>query len=564
MKSARRAIIGLLVLVGLGLAACAPAAGLPLVATPPPTPVTAVTTVAPTPPPRPQPASEQPRYGGVLKSVDTYEPPMLDFQQRGLIGVQFRTGPSYSRLIQYDPQDHRTIIPDLAKSWEMSPDGLVYTFHLRDGVKWHDGQPFTSADVKFSLNRVMNPPQGAAGISSGYFKAVSLIETPDKATARIVLKYPSAAFMSILALQRVGMIVPQHLLERDQHALEKAIVGTGPFKFKEAMSGVSFEAVRNPDYFVPGRPYLDGFKIYIIPDAGARLAALRTKQIHIIFSQPGISLAEKRIVEAESPGQLIAEKQLYLMADLIYLKLDTPPFNDARVRRAISLVSGREESFQLVYQGMGIASGPMPVEPYGKWSIPKADLARMPGFGPDKAANIAEAKKLLAEAGYPDGFSATISAKVGYPQGIRLGEALVSQLARIGIKAKMELLETGVFDKRVRNQHQFQISSYGAGFDLDDPDLMFSRLYVSRGDANLGEYSNPRLDELFEKQSRTLDYAERKKLVDQMQRIVLEESPIIFMGYEEAITPRWAEVRGYRAPIYLYLVHTLDYVWLAQ
>ncbi|MBI2910236.1 MAG: hypothetical protein HYX92_21550 [Chloroflexi bacterium] len=258
----------ILTLLGLLVASCAPAAApaatkAPL--TPAPAP-TVQTGAAPTPAPK----AAGPRTGGVLTVAKRLPIPHLDMHQEITVNMQAPLAPVYSWLIQNDPiGDENKIIGDLAKSWDITTDGLTYTFKLQDGVKFHDGRPLTSTDVKASLDRIIFPPRGVVSPRQGLYTAVDKIETPDALTVKISLKRVQGSFLQLLALQH-NFIFPAHIL-KEKGDMKRDVVGTGPFKFVSEMRGVSFKTQRNPEYFVKGLPYLDGVTYYEIPDDRSRI-----------------------------------------------------------------------------------------------------------------------------------------------------------------------------------------------------------------------------------------------------------------------------------------------------
>ncbi|MDP2952689.1 MAG: ABC transporter substrate-binding protein, partial [Chloroflexota bacterium] len=255
-------VISVLVILGLLLAACAPAAS----PTPAPTkPAPTVAPAAPAPTAAPAPAAEKPRSGGILTSSFSGDPSSFDSHQERTVLNLAPVAPAYSLLVQNDPADNSKIIPDLAERWEVSPDGKVYTFYIRKGVKFHDGKPATSADVKANFDRIIFPPKGVLSHRKDTLQSVEKLEAPDDYTVRFILKFPHAGFLQMVG-NPYNSIFPKHVLEA-KGDMKKDIVGTGPFKLKDFNRGVSFELVKNPDYFVPGRPYLDGITFYIIKDA---------------------------------------------------------------------------------------------------------------------------------------------------------------------------------------------------------------------------------------------------------------------------------------------------------
>ncbi|MDP2952520.1 MAG: ABC transporter substrate-binding protein, partial [Chloroflexota bacterium] len=274
------AATSLWLVLGLLLAACAPAAA------PPPQPAPtkeapAATAPRPTPPPpattTPVSPTDKPIYGGMLKTFGVNDLSNSDLHQAFSYLDHNPMAPVYSLLVRSDPKDINKVGPDLAERWDVSPDGKVYTFFLRRGVKWHDGTPLSSADVKASFDRIVSPPKGVLSQRQAYFDAVDKIETPDGFTVRFLLKRPQAAFPAIVAVP-FNAVFPKAILDQ-KGDMKKDIMGSGPFRFKEYIRGVQFEVEKNPDYFLPGLPYLDGVVRYIIPDSAAAKGAFVTGRL---------------------------------------------------------------------------------------------------------------------------------------------------------------------------------------------------------------------------------------------------------------------------------------------
>lgn len=262
-----------------------------------PTPVTPAATAVPTtiatgtrprllppatpalaaPTPTMKTASEQPRYGGALALPQHSDPPSLDVHRNMAATVFGPVGPIYNGVVQYDQSNK--VVPDLAQRWEISPDGKVYVFYLHKGVKWHDGRPFTSADAKFSLERLGQYPD-----MNFVTEAIDKIDALDEKTLKITLKYRQAGFLNFLGHGRV-LIAPRHVIEA-KGDLKRDAIGTGPFKLKEYLSGVSFRMEKNKEYFVKERPYVDTIIFYVMRDTATRFAAFRTGRLQIYGHTP--------------------------------------------------------------------------------------------------------------------------------------------------------------------------------------------------------------------------------------------------------------------------------------
>ncbi|MDP2951788.1 MAG: ABC transporter substrate-binding protein [Chloroflexota bacterium] len=472
------------------------------------------------------------------------------------------TAPVLSGILQYDPLDQSKIIGDLAQRWEVSPDGLTYTFFLTPGVKWHDGKPFTSEDAMFSLNRVRTPPTGMASPRKGSFAAVDKVETPDKDTLKITLKYPSASFLDVLAMGW-NLMVPKQIAEPlgGKKMSYRENIGTGPFKFKEFISAVSIDFVKNPDYFVSGRPYLDGFRIYIIRDVAATQAAFRTGNVNMTyFSGTGWLPSDVETAKKARPDAVV-QKALNLQMPNMGMNTKRKPFDDPRVRKAIFLAIDRQVGNQVVQQNEGRVGGPFP--PTSPWALPESELLQMPGYRQPKDQDLAEAKRLLAEAGYATGFKTALTAR---PEKINqdLSVFLVDQLRKLNIQAEIQTTEVATFLTNV-NGRNFDLFEWTQALATDDPDQVFGDFYITKAGRNFEDHTIPGFDELFDKQSRTLDPAERKKLVLQMQKTILDNPAKVIVVWQTLFQLFDPAVRNYKvATRGIYNNQKFQDVWLAK
>ena len=219
-------------------------------------------------------AQETPKAGGELAYSVLAEPPSFDAHQEATFAVPHSTAPFYSLLVKFDPFEYPKIVPDVAESWTISPDGKTYEFKIRDGVKFHDGSTLTSQDVKTSLDHVIFPPTGVTSPRKAGYAQVEAIEAPNPRTIRVRLKRAQPGMLTFLA-SPWNYIYKADLLEKDPHWFKKNVMGTGPFRFAEYVPGSHVLGKKNPDYFMKGLPYLDGFRALYITDGAARVAALR-------------------------------------------------------------------------------------------------------------------------------------------------------------------------------------------------------------------------------------------------------------------------------------------------
>lgn len=295
----------------------------------------------------------------------------------------------YSKLVNVS--ERMEIVPDLAESWNYIEDRTI-EFKLRRGVKWHDGVDFTAEDVKYSIERILDPKNGIASRSK--VESIEEVEIVDPFTIRFHLRYPDGALVNKLA-DINPVIVPKHILDAGG-SLKTKPIGTGPFILTEHVPDSYIRFVKNPKYYEPGKPYLDELTLQIIKDDAVKIAALRAKQVDMI------NLSEMQHVEAlRKDPSLVVVSQPSLTNLLAFPNWKNKPFDDKRVRKAISLAVNREEMLQVVGFGEGVITGLIPPS-QPLWALPEQELKNA------YKVDIAQAKRLLAEAGYPDGFSTTI------------------------------------------------------------------------------------------------------------------------------------------------------------
>ena len=571
LKGLGRFFYGLLAIT-LMISACAPAASSPAVPTPTaatpsqsqpvstPTaspaiaaPVPRATQVAATP------TSTAPKRGGVLTFANTADPPTLDPHQMESNISYSIVYSHYSGLTRWDSSDTSVMVPDLAEKWEVSADGKTYVFSLRGDALWHDGQPLTAADVKFSLDRAKAPPKGVASRWASLFRNVAAVEAPDARTVRVTLQEPQAAFLTFVS-QATLPIIPKHVIDASgQDVLQRRVVGSGPFKFKTYTRGVSYEAERFNDYFVKGRPYLAGYKEFIVPDATTAFAALRSGQLDMINIFPGVTPAQvEEISKSDLKNRIVVQKGPTEASWYFAMNLRRKPWDDVRVRRAVSLAWDRKTSIQAIEDGFGSVGAFMP--PGGPWDLPEKELLSTPGYRSDKASDLAEAKKLLAEAGYPNGLATTVLTR----QGTSYENAsifAVDQLAKIGIKATLNVQQsTAYLDARQRRD--FDTDVQPLGFAMDDPDAVIGATYVTGASQNYVSFSDPEVDRLFAEQTKALDPAKRRALVLDMQRRLLANVPLVIQLWRGRALAHQKYVKGYQFSSSLYRNWNYDSVWL--
>ncbi|MDD5713256.1 MAG: peptide-binding protein, partial [Smithellaceae bacterium] len=454
-------------------------------------------------------------------------------------------GQVFNGLVKYDKDIN--VVGDLAESWDISPDGLQITFHLRKGVRWQDGWPFTAEDCLYTYQVTIDPKTPTA--YAGDFLKVKKAEVLDPYTFRVTYAKPFAP-----ALMSWGSaILPKHLLAGHDIAtspLGRHPIGTGPYKFKEWVTGQKIVLSSNPDYF-EGRPYIDGYIMRIIPDMATMFLELRARGIDRMGLTP---LQYERQTETGFFRKNF-HKYRYLSFSYTYLgyNLRNPLFTDKRVRQAIAYAVNREEIIQGVLLGLGRpATGPY--KP-GTWAN-NPNVKRYP-YDP------AMARRLLAEAGWRDTNGDGVLEKDGRPfsfevitnQGNEVrqkcAEIIQRRLAEVGINVKIRVLEWAAFVNDFINKRKFDATILGWTIPMD-PDIydVWHSSKTGPEELNFVSYKNPEVDMLLEKGRSTFDLKERKAMYDRIQEILAEDQPYLFLYVPDALPIIDARFRGVQpAPI---------------
>jgi len=454
-------------------------------------------------------------------------------------------GMVFNGLVKYDKD--MNIVGDLAKSWDVSPDGLVITFHLRQGVTWHDGKPFTAADVLYTYQVTTDPKTPTA--YAGDFLKIKKAEALDDYTFRVTYDKPFAPAL----ISWASAILPRHLLagkDITKSPLTRHPIGTGPYKFKEWVAGQKIVLVSNENYF-NGRPYIDGRITRIIPDTATMFLELRAQNIGMMGLTP---LQYTR----QTDNNLFKEnfnKYRYLAFAYTYLgyNLKNPLFSDKRVRQAISYAIKKDEIVSGVLLGLGKpATGPY--KP-GTWAY--NDKVKIYNYEPAKA------RDLLREAGWADANGDGVLEKDGKPfefeiltnQGNetrqKCAEIIQRQLKEVGITAKIRIIEWSAFVTDFITKRRFDAVILGWTIPLD-PDAydVWHSSKTRPEELNFVSYKNKEVDEMLEKGRSTFDQARRKKYYDRFQEILAEDQPYTFLYVPDELIMITNRVRGIKpAPL---------------
>jgi peptide/nickel transport system substrate-binding protein len=508
------------------------------------------------------PASGQtPKRGGVLTAMQAEDLPAgFSIHETATIMGLWPTMPCFSNLVLFDPLKPRetpeTIIPELAEKWSWQDGYRNLVFFLRKGVKWHDGAPFTSADVKFTFDVVREAKDAPAKLRINprkeWYANVESIEAPEPHTVIFHLRRPQPSLLSMLA-SGYSPILPAHV---PVAALRAKCVGTGPFRLKEYVRGQRIDLERNPDYFVKGRPYLDGISYPIITERGTRQAALQAGRLDISLPTEMTKVMAETLKQA-APTIVITQTPAS-GSDNVILNHKRPPFDNVHVRRAVNLALDRRAWAQV---RDGVASSAMPPRPLALWGLSAPELAKMPGFR-DPARDRADARRLLAEAGFGPGkpLRAELATRSWALQ-VDLAVFVQDQLRQVGIEATLKQMESAVWYPALARR-DYTLGANLTAVGIDDPDALFYEQYKCGSTRNSTDYCNPEIDRMIDLQSQELDPKKRLTLVLDIQRRLEEDVAKPMLGWRNAYFARWPYVKNLvpHAPIYNFV--RMQDVWL--
>ena len=510
----------------------------------------------------PADAQDKPRHGGELVFVVPSEPPSYDAHQEETFGVIHPMAPHYNTLLRVDPNDRTGTKPvgDIAESWTVSRDGLTYTFKIRRGVKFHDGSELTSKDVKASYDKILKPPAGVKSLRKEAYESIASVDAPDAGTFVVKLKYPEPSILLNLA-SPWNWIYKADLLAKDPHWYEKNVMGTGPFTFVEHVKGSHWVGKKNPNYWDKGTPYLDGYRAIFISSSAAQVAAVRGERAMIQFRS--FSPPERDQLVQALGNKIAVQESPWDCLNFVSMHHDKKPFDDKRVRRALSLALDRYEgsaALSKITLVKDVAGIQVPGTPY---ATPPAELEKLAGYGRDINKNRAEARRLLKEAGVADGFSLVFKNR-GIPHPYEpLGIWLIAQWKQIGLNVRQEIIEASAYHPMLK-RGDFEVAmDFQCGF-IVEPDLDLPR-FISTSDANYGRHKDTVIDDLMHRQGRATDLEERKKILRQLEKRLLdEEAHIIYTLQWHRIIPHLAKVKGWTITPSHYLNNQLDAVWLSE
>jgi peptide/nickel transport system substrate-binding protein len=514
-----------------------------------------------------------------------YQPMVLEVVGRGrsgqwdvhycasLFSCLIGAAPKFNGLVQYDPANPSEVTGDLAKEWEVSPDGTLYTFTLHE-ANWHDGTPVTADDVVFTLDRIAEPGairSRTAALRTFYDQGNA--RAVDSQTVEVPLKFPGATFLTNLAVDYFK-IYPEKsvagLSQEDANCCPENIVGSGPWKLANWDRGTAREYERNTDYFKPSRPFFDGLKFNVIRDINRVYAALQVGQAHVTDGPWSSTFRPEDMyrLQDDTNGRLRAGLLLGGSGTFFILHQNKPPFDDPRVRQAFYLGLDRQNVVDIVYctEAYGCFASPATFFPKGTIAI-EDDLSDVPGYrrtadGLKDPRDIAEAKRLLAEAGYPDGMELELNGS-NNATSVKVSEVAMAQLRDdLGIDFTLRPVDGAAYHVKTRDGTHHATMVGGIGLLTRDPADILLQVYVNDIEKNPDNWSMPRLNELMASQASELDREARRAQFTEMVEILRE-------GEGHWVPNTWVDqgatmdyrLQGFNTPDSIQHLHSWEYAW---
>ena len=510
------------------------------------------------------PADAQgPKPGGVLNVMQREDLPQgFAVHETSTVSTSFPSLPCFNNLVIFDPakstESMSSIVGDLAEKWSWQDNYRNLVFFLRKDVKWHDGKPFSSKDVKYTFDMLRESPEATAKLRINprmdWYANVEHVEAPDATTVVFRMKRPQPSLLMMLA----SGYTPIYAAHVPPAQYRTGCVGTGPFKLKEWRKGEFVEYVKNPDYFVKGRPYLDGLKFVVIAERGTRTAALQAGQLDVAF--PGETSRTTMEQLKKAVPQMVFQEVAQTVSDNIIMNTKKAPFDNPKVRLAVSYAIDRRGLIRASHQGGAVLGSAMLPKPFGVWGLTEKDLLALPGYG--KADEMkARAKKLLAEAGITPAKPLKVEmATRAIAVYVDMASFVINELKQVGIEATLKQVETAQWHA-MATRGEYQIGANLTGVGADDPDANFYENYACGSPRNYSQYCSEEVNALFDKQSQELDPKKRLELVIAIQKRLEQDAARPVLAQRLDYFAAWPHVKGLVAHNNIYNYTRFQDVW---
>ena len=503
------------------------------------------------------------KSGGTLRMYFADNPPSTSIHEEATTSTVVPFMSLYNNLVLFDqqiPQNSlETIRPDLAESWKWSEDGRELSFKLVGNAKWHDGKPFTAADVKCTFDMVSGKSETKLRKNprTSWYTNLDKITTNGEREVTFHLKEPQPSFLVLLA-SGYSPVYPCHVPAAQMRTRP---IGTGPFKLVEFKQKEIVRLARNPDYFKKGKPYLDAIEIPIVPARGTAILGFVSNR-YDMTSPYAVTIPLLKDVKDQAP-QAICEVAAMNNSTNLILNRDAAPFNNPDIRRAMALSIDRKAFIDIINQGQADIGGTMQPAPNGVWGLPKEIYDQVKGYGPDVAKNRAEARAIMEKLGY--GPNNKLKLKVSTRNHLLYRDPaviLIDQLKEVYFDGELDLVDTAIwFTKVARKDYAIGLNTTGNG--VDDPDQTYFEHYACGSERNYTGYCNPEIEKLFPLQSRERDVEKRKKIVWEIDRQLLEDGARPIIMWNASASCWHPYVKGFRPMVNsLYNGSRFEDVWL--
>ena len=486
------------------------------------------------------------KSGGTLRIPHRDNPPSASPHEESTISVTIPYMSLYNNLIMFDNtkkhESAEAIVPDLAESWSWNDSKTRLTFKLRQGVKWHDGKPFTSKDVQCTWHMLIGKASNEdfrKNPRAIWWQNLSEVTLNGDYEATFVLKEPQPAFLMLLA-SGYAPVYSCHVSQRDMRTKP---VGTGPFKFVEYKRGESIKLVKNQDYWKKGLPYLDAIEFKIVENRSTRILAFAAGDFDMTFPTD-VTVPLGRDIKAQAPNA-VCEFQPTGVANNLIVNRTAPPFDKAEVRKAMSLALDRASFSKILSEGESKIGGALLPAPQGEWGMPKEVLETLTGYGATVAQNQAEARKVMEGLGYSK--DKPLKVKIA-TRNIAIyrdpAVILIDQLKNIHIEGELENVDTPQWFAKVARK-DYAVGMNLTGVSVDDPDATLVENYSCKSERNYTQYCNPDVDHLLSLQSKEVDKAKRKQIVWQIEKILVDDAARPIIDHNIAATCWHPHVKGF-------------------
>ncbi|HVH81204.1 MAG TPA: ABC transporter substrate-binding protein [Stellaceae bacterium] len=508
-------------------------------------------------------ADEVPKRGGTLTyMIPADAPPSFDGHRESTFATVHAFAPFYSLLVRINPDNPSSttdIVCDLCSGMTASDDGKTWTFKLRPAVKFHDGSVLTADDAVASFNEIIFPPPGVLSPRVGNLSMVDKVEATDPSTVVFHLKFATPAFLPAVA-SSFNWIYKKLILDQDPHWYERNVMGTGPFKFAGYETGQSVSGVRNPDYYDPKLPYLDGFTAIYADKEATRVAAIRSDRAATEFR--GMPPASRDELKGALGDQIAVQEGDWDVGSAVTVNHEKKPFDDVRVRRALTLAIDRWggapplSKIAIVQTVGGI------VFPGSPLAATKEELQRLAGYGPDIEKSRAEARRLLKEAGAEGLSFELLNRNVDQPYKY-VGTWLIDQWSKVGLKVTQKMVPTSLWFESMR-KGDFDVVVEAPGYGIVNPVIDIQKfLPASVEGENYARYEDPPLVALYDKMLRETDPQKQRTEMREFEKDMLDtEAHAMWVLWWHRIVPYRAYVKGWKIAPTHFINMDLARLWL--